>query len=193
MFISLVFLASIVTGCASNGADLDNPVTNVGSAVVEATKEYLESLPLLERQQAQWHLDRDKEEELKHDARQQVKKWISESTHQCQEFYGSKNCNPGIMELEPSEVCGFKFYKPLASMDELKAKGHYYVVLNNTDGYVSGGYMWIASYGHQAYIDGAVLNITQCWATNPSEIGQDPLPTRPPGPTSIFDDWDISR
>ena len=191
LFISLALALLISTiGCDSHDVDQDDPETNVGpvsEANVESTKEYLESLPLPERQQAQWHLDQEKREALKHNARQQVKKWIAESTPQCLEFFGSKNCNLALMELQPSEICGFKFHNALSSIEELKAKGHYYVSLVNANGYTSGGYMWIASYGHQAYMDGAVLNITQCWAVNPSEIGQDPLPTKPPGPTSIFD------
>lgn len=179
---------SIATTVVSNGAEATPTLTNK-----EATKEYLESLPLVERMQAQWHLDQEEQEKLKHDARQQVKNWLAESRPKCQHFFGSGNCKPAIMELQPSKICGFKFHRRLSSIDELKSEGHYFVALVNSSHHTSGGYIWIASYGHQAYHNGAVLNITQCWAVNPSEVGEEPLPTKPPIPTSILNDWNPSR
>ena len=190
---ALILALSLSLGCGPNQADMD--VTPTETAVadvepdVEPTKEYLASLPLWECQQAQWKLNEQRQEELKHDARKQAEKWIKESQPDCQHFFGSGNCNPAFVELQPSEICGFKFHRPLSSIEEVQAEGHYFVALVGADGHQSGGYVWIASYGHQAHMDGTVLNITDCWGANPSEIGATPRPTYTPGPTSIFNDW----
>ena len=75
-----------------------------------------------------------------------------------------------MVALKPSEMCDWKFAEAISSKNDLEAEGHYYAILGNEDGVLSGGYQWIASHNHKAYSDGAVLNITKCWAEYPSEM-----------------------
>ena len=150
---------------------------------IESTKEYLASLPILERQDAEWKILQERENERKFDARIQANQWIDFSMPKCHEFFGTKKCKLGIVELVPSEVCKFKFGEPLRSTKDMEGEGHYFLTLN------AGGYIWVASYGYEARVGGGVLNITDCWAENPSEIGATPRPMYTPGPTSIFNDW----
>lgn len=182
---ALALLAMFTLGCGSSAEpdikERPTPTAELdASPTADATKEYLLSLPKWERQQAQWKLDQEEKERVKHNAREQVQQWIDWATPDCKDFYGSGNCEPAIIELVPSEVCGFKFGKLIRNVDDVQAQGHYYVMLVHEKGYRSGGYEWIASYGHKAYRDRAVLNITQCWAANPSEIGRFLLPTNTP-------------
>ena len=199
--IALALFISLTLGCGSTVLDAGDGPTHIEATgtptnippTVDATKEHLASLPIGERMRAQWHLDQEKQEELKRDARKQIAQWITEYIPKCQDFYGTGNCPLSIMELQPSEVCSFKFDRWLLSMDEVRSDGHYFITLAKPEHNIFGGYVWIASYGHEAYYKGTVLNIIDCWAENPSEIGQDPVPTRTPGPTSIFNDWQPSR
>ena len=136
---------------------------------VDSTEEYLASLTLEERMRAQFFLDEERRNELKLDAHQQLALWLEDAVPNCENFFGTKKCELRVVELEPSKTCGWKWNRSIYP-DDVKFDGQYYARLTDEEGYLSGGYEWIASYDHRAYVNGAVLNITQCWNANPSEM-----------------------
>ena len=135
---------------------------------LDPTQEYLDTLPLWERQVAMQRIAAENRRKLRLDAKQQMLLWLENAVPDCKDFFGSKDCNPVFIELEPSEICDWKFSRQIKE-NELTEKGHYFGALAAEKGGLSGGYMWIASYRHQAYQDGAVLNIVQCWNQNQTE------------------------
>ena len=175
----LLLAVCLAVFSVSCGATSDSPgreaarVSSPSSrSSVNATEEYLNSLPLRERQVEQWKLDTQEWLELKQDARKQMREWVDDATPKCEDFFGTRNCRWVIVELEESAVCGYKHSRQIREAD-MEKTGHYYGVLVNEQGRISGGYHWIASYQHLAYQDGAVLNITQCWNQNPGEYVMD--------------------
>ena len=165
IFLSISFLA-----CGSVANTPIIPETNSSSQVrAESTEEYLRSLPQSERMVAQARLDEKARLDLKLNAHEQLKLWSVEAGPKCDDFFGTANCIFLIIELERSELCPFKFSRYIRSLSDVKEKGHYYGLFVNQDGRLSGGYHWVASYNHQAYVDGGVLEITKCWARNPQE------------------------
>ena len=180
LFPLLALLAMLILGCGPSAepsvhtAVVTPTAEPEASPTPDATKEYLLSLPKWERELEQQKLDWEEQERIKYDAREQAIQWIDWATPECKDFFGSVNCEPKIVELQNSDVCGVKPGNPVESIDDVHTKGHYYITLVNTDGIRSGGYEWIASYGHQAYVDGAVLNAPFCWFFNPTEVQVNP-------------------
>ena len=134
-----------------------------------ATREaYLASIPQWERAPIQTREAIRYQQNLRLDAEQQASEWIEYSQPNCDEYFGTARCILYIVELEAYEVCKFR---PIGFITQsaMEPKGHYLLFFGDEDELPAGGYQWIASYGHQAYMDGAVLNIIDCWATKLTE------------------------
>ena len=177
VFLMSVFILSSACGITENtgpGSETSEAESLVQEqAIIQATEEHLASLPKWERDRLKMIEDEKARSELRLDAKRQMELWVQESGPKCDDYFGTSGCNLTVIELQPSERCGWRFSRYIRSLNDLKENGHYYGLFVNEQGRLSGGYHWIASFNHQAYVDGAVLNITQCWNENPSETQLD--------------------
>ena len=154
-------------GFSSSNADI--PVAKTISLDTDLTKQDLDAMPLEERLRAQMRLEELRRAAVRQDATIQAQYWLDRTVPECEHQRGNKACYPVFIELEPSEICGWKWSRQV-TQDDLRHDGHYFLALADGEGKPS-GYEWIASHNHQAYRNGAVLDIIyHCWWPNPTEM-----------------------
>jgi hypothetical protein len=90
----------------------------------DATQEYLASLPIDERMRAQARIDEKNRQEIRSDAKRQLDLWLENAIPNCYHTFGTKNCSPITIELEPSEVCGWQWSRVLPSLNDVQKRGN---------------------------------------------------------------------
>ena len=175
IFLSIAFLGCATDTNPSASEEINSEQEQAENRVENpaATEEYLMSLPLGERMRAQILLDEKERIALRLNAQEQLTQWIEEASPRCADYFGTSGCHPVVIELEESERCPFSWSRYATKPNDIEETGHYYVSLRNKGGDLAGGFHWIASFNHQAYVDGYVLNITKCWNKYPEEMEMD--------------------
>ena len=105
-----------------------------------STKEYLLSLPLMERQRLMMLEEMRKADELSRNSGLQVTSWIQENTLVCKHHFGTYNCQPYILELERAGPCEWQPFRRVhwEPGDELDSDLAYLVFLGTDQADIAG-------------------------------------------------------
>ena len=135
-----------------------------------ATKEYLLSLPLMERQRLMMLEGMKKEDELSRKRGLQVTSWIEENTVLCKHHFGTHNCEPYVLEMEKEGPCGWQAFQrvPWELGEELDDNLAYLVFLGTDQADIAGDMFFYTTPETRGSM--VSLDTVRCW----QQIGRFP-------------------